>query len=120
MKLWRATLPLLAAIAGGRYRRTPGAREFLKQALVYEEAPNVTLAALCAATSRAHIPPICISISTPDIAIRESAAASSRATSPTCAGMTFPGFICSAAPIQSNSTGDWDFEIWRPLNLTVL
>jgi GNAT superfamily N-acetyltransferase len=33
MKLWRATLPLLMAIAGGQYRRTPGAREVVMQAL---------------------------------------------------------------------------------------
>jgi GNAT superfamily N-acetyltransferase len=32
-KLWRVTVPLLMAIAAGRYRRTPGVREFVKRAL---------------------------------------------------------------------------------------
>jgi len=40
MRLWRATLPLLVAIAGGRYRQVPGAREFLKQALVLRQTPE--------------------------------------------------------------------------------
>jgi GNAT superfamily N-acetyltransferase len=32
-KFWRLTLPLLAAIAAGRYRKVPGAHQFARQAL---------------------------------------------------------------------------------------
>ncbi len=32
-KLWRVTFPLLMAIGVGRYRRTPGVREFVKHAV---------------------------------------------------------------------------------------
>jgi GNAT superfamily N-acetyltransferase len=33
LRRWRVTVPLLVAIAGGHYRHTPGARQFIKQAL---------------------------------------------------------------------------------------
>ena len=40
MKWWRATLPLALAIAGGRYRHTAGAREFLKRAIGLGRTPE--------------------------------------------------------------------------------
>ncbi len=40
MKLWRATLPLLMAIACGQYRRISGAREFVKQAVGLRRSPE--------------------------------------------------------------------------------
>lgn len=41
MKLWRVTVPLLMAIAGGQYRHTPCAREFVKQTVGLRKSPAV-------------------------------------------------------------------------------
>ena len=39
-RFWRATLPLLADVAAGRYPHAPGAREFVKQTLGLRKGPE--------------------------------------------------------------------------------